>query len=251
MTSVVRSDVTPYYLQIADILRAGIGDGKWEPGQLIPSEASLCEMFAVSRTAIRQALGQLVTEGLLHKEKGRGTFVARPHVAIAVQELRGLFDEMTAAGRPVTTEVLRQEVTTAPVTMAAALNVPVGTSVVCVERLRRVAAEPLVHATTYLPWPRFADLIGADLTTSGLYAALDDMYAVQPQGGLRRLEGLSATPAQARLLGIRPRDAVLRVIASNVDGAGVTFEAFEAYYRGDRAVFEAVVRRRDDVDLLI
>src|SRR3954462_15956239 len=97
VTSVVRTDATPYYLQIADILRVGIGEGKWEPGQLIPSESSLCEMFAVSRTAIRQALGQLVAEGLLHKEKERGTFVARSHVAIAVQELRGLFDDMTAA----------------------------------------------------------------------------------------------------------------------------------------------------------
>jgi len=250
-TSVVRTDATPYYLQIADILRVGIGEGKWEPGQLIPSESSLCEMFAVSRTAIRQALGQLVAEGLLHKEKGRGTFVARPHVAIAVQELRGLFDEMTAAGRPVLTDVLRQEVTAAPVEMAAVLNVPVGTSVVCIERLRTVANEPLVHATTYLPWPRFADVVEMDLSASGLYAVLDERYGVQPHGGLRRLEAVSATPAQAKLLGVRARDAVLRVLASNVDGSGVTFEAFEAYYRGDRAVFEAVVRRWDDADLFV
>lgn len=251
VTSVVRTVSTPYYLQIADILRVGIGEGKWEPGQLIPSEASLCEMFAVSRTAIRQALGQLVTEGLLHKEKGRGTFVARPHVAIAVQELRGLFDEMTAAGRPVTTDVLRQEVTAAPVAMAALLDVPVGASVVCIERLRSVAGEPLVHATTYLPWPRFADLADIDLHATGLYGVLDERYGVHPHGGLRRLEALPATAAQAKLLRVRSKDAVLRVIASNVDATGAPFEAFEAYYRGDRAVFEAVVRREDSADLFI
>jgi GntR family transcriptional regulator len=251
VTAVVRTVSTPYYLQIADILRAGLGEGKWEPGQLIPSEASLGEMFAVSRTAIRQALGQLVSEGLLHKEKGRGTFVARPHMAISVQELRGFFDEMSAASRPVTTEVLRQEVSAAPVAMAALLNVPVGASVVCIERLRSVATEPLVHATTYLPWPRFADLVDIDLRTTGLYAELDERYGVQPHGGLRRLEALPATPAQAKLLRVRSRDAVLRVIASNVDATGAPFEAFEAYYRGDRAVFEAVVRRADTADLVV
>lgn len=251
VTSVVRTVSTPYYLQIADILRVGIGEGKWEPGQLIPSEASLCEMFAVSRTAIRQALGQLVAEGLLHKEKGRGTFVARPHVAIAVQELRGLFDEMTAAGRQVTTEVLRQEVTAAPVAIAPLLDVPVGSSVVCIERLRSVAGEPLVHATTYLPWPRFADLAEIDLHAAGLYAVLDEHYGVQPHGGLRRLEALTSTAAQAKLLRVRSRDAVLRVIASNVDVTGTPFEAFEAYYRGDRAVFEAVVRCEDSADFFI
>jgi GntR family transcriptional regulator len=248
--SVVRTVSTPYYLQIAEILRGGIAEGKWQPGQLIPSEASLCEMFAVSRTAIRQALGQLVVEGLLHKEKGRGTFVARPHVAIAVQELRGIFDEMSAAGRALTTTVVRQELAAAPVAMAALLDVPVATSVVCVERLRSVGGEPLVHVTTYLPWPRFADLLDVDLGGTGLYAVLDERYGVQPHGGLRRLEALSATAVQARLLGVRTRDAVLRVIASNVDAAGAPFEAFEAYYRGDRAVFEAVVRREDASDLL-
>jgi GntR family transcriptional regulator len=233
-------------LQIAEILRAGIADGKWEPGQLIPSEASLCEMFAVSRTAIRQALAQLVVEGLLHKEKGRGTFVARPHMAIAVQELRGFFDEMSAAGRAVTTRVLRQEVTSCPVAIASALAVPVGTPVVCLERLRTVAGEPLVHATTYLPWPRFAELLDADFGAAGLYATLDTAHGVRPHGGLRRLEAVSATPAQARLLGVRARDALLRVFASNVDANRVPFEAFDAYYRGDRAVFEADVRRRAD-----
>ena len=243
-TSVVRSVGTPYYLQIAEILRAGIGEGKWEPGQLIPSEASLCEMFAVSRTAIRQALAQLVAEGLLHKEKGRGTFVARPHMAIAVQELRGLFDEMSAAGRGVTTQVLRQELTTAPVAIASALAVPVGAPVVCLERLRSIGGEPLVHATTFLPWPRFADLLDVDLAEAGLYATLDERFGVRPHGGLRRLEAVSATPAQARLLGVRARDALLRVVASNIEETGVPFEAFDAYYRGDRAVFEADVRRR-------
>ena len=246
-TSVVRTVGTPYYLQIAEILRAGIAEGKWEPGQLIPSEASLCGMFAVSRTAIRQALAQLVVEGLLHKEKGRGTFVARPHMAIAVQELRGFFDEMAAAGRGVTTRVLRQEATTAPVAIASALAVPVGAPVVCLERLRSVAGEPLVHATTYLPWPRFAELLDVDFEAAGLYASLDETYGVRPHGGLRRLEAVSATPAQARLLGVRSRDALLRVFASNVDANGVPFEAFDAYYRGDRAVFEADVRRHPDI----
>jgi GntR family transcriptional regulator len=233
-------------LQIAEILRAGIAEGKWQPGQLIPSEASLCEMFAVSRTAIRQALAQLVVEGLLHKEKGRGTFVARPHMAIAVQELRGLFDEMSAAGRAVTTRVLRQEVTSSPVAIASVLAVPVGSPVVCLERLRSVAGEPLVHATTYLPWPRFAELLDVDFGTAGLYATLDTAHGVRPHGGLRRLEAVSATPAQARVLGVRARDALLRVFASNVDENEVPFEAFDAYYRGDRAVFEADVRRRAD-----
>lgn len=238
---VVRTMSTPYYLQIADILRAGIAEGKWEPGQLIPSEASLGEMFAVSRTAIRQALAHLVSEGLLHKEKGRGTFVSRPHVAIAVQELRGFFDEMSAAGRPVTTKVLRQEAVVIPAALAPALAVPTGARVVCLERLRNIGDEALVHVTTYLPLARFAGLLELDLSDRSLYAVLADDYGLQPHGGVRRLEAVSATSVQARLLGVRVRDALLRVTAINVDVAGVPFEVFEGHYRGDRTYFEALV----------
>lgn len=238
---VLRAGGLPYYVQVADHLRDEINSGRWTPGELIPSEAGLCEAFGVSRTAIRQALAELVGEGLLHKEKGRGTFVARPHMAITVQELRGFFDEMSAAGRSVITRVLRQEMAPAPVAMASALAVPVGSPVVCLERVRSVAGEPLVHATTYLPWPRYGDLLDVDLADHGLYATIDAMYGVRPHGGLRRLEAVSATPAQARLLGVRSRDALLRLVASNVDADGVPFEAFDAHYRGDRAVFEAEV----------
>jgi GntR family transcriptional regulator len=238
---VVRSVSTPYYLQIAEILRFGLAEGKWEPGQLIPSEASLCEMFGVSRTAIRQALAQLVSEGLLHKEKGRGTFVSRPHVAIAVQELRGFFDEMTAAGRPVSTKVLRHEAGVIPAVLAPALAVPTGARVVCLERLRSMGDEPLVHVSTYLPLTRFAGLLDIDLSDTSLYAVLNDDYGVQPHGGVRRLEAVAATASHARLLGVRARDALLRVTAINVDAAGAPFEVFEGHYRGDRTYFEALV----------
>src|SRR3954467_2828270 len=53
----------PYYAQLAAILRGAISDGDWPPGYALPSEADLCSMFGLSRTAVRQALAELSAEG--------------------------------------------------------------------------------------------------------------------------------------------------------------------------------------------
>ena len=49
----------------------------YSPGQIIPSESEFCRMFHVSRMTVRKALDELVAQGVLYKEKGRGTFVSQ------------------------------------------------------------------------------------------------------------------------------------------------------------------------------
>jgi GntR family transcriptional regulator len=65
----------PYYYQLQELLRQQITQGRWKLGQRLPSEKELCERYGVSRTTVRQAIGNLVTDGLLHHVKGKGTFV--------------------------------------------------------------------------------------------------------------------------------------------------------------------------------
>lgn len=69
-------DEKPLYLQVEDRLKANIESGAWEPGEQVPGEQILCKQFGVSRVTLRHALANLVNEGLMVKEHGRGTFVA-------------------------------------------------------------------------------------------------------------------------------------------------------------------------------
>ena len=66
----------PYYYQLENYLRDEISRGRWRPGDRVLSEEQLCKAFSVSRTTVRQAVGRLVTQGVLYHSKGRGTFVA-------------------------------------------------------------------------------------------------------------------------------------------------------------------------------
>jgi len=76
LTTIDRSSPIPIYHQLRDIIRSQIEDGTWGPGQSIPTEQELCHTYAISRAPVRQALGELVNEGLLVRRPGLGTFVA-------------------------------------------------------------------------------------------------------------------------------------------------------------------------------
>src|SRR5262249_9564843 len=63
------------YAQIAEVLRQRISSGDLAPGSLMPSEAALCDEFAVVRNAVRRALASLEDEGLIETLPGRGRVV--------------------------------------------------------------------------------------------------------------------------------------------------------------------------------
>ena len=240
--SVRRTGAVPYYAQLADLFREHITSGHWEPGRPLPSEQQIGEFFGLSRTAVRQALAQLAAEGLVRKEKGRGSFVRGPRrTEFVVQELRGFFDEMSEQGKAVETEVLLLETTVAPPEEAALLGIPTGSKVVQLDRLRSVDGEPICLATTLLPLPRFAGLAGQDLSASSLYDVLRDAFGVQPSTGWRTVEATGADRHAARLLGVRPGSPLLLLTSLNVDANGEPFEHFTAWYRADRTSFRIEV----------
>ena len=241
-SSIRKNGVVPYYAQLADLFREAIASGEWEPGRPLPSEQVIGEFFGLSRTAVRQALAELQAEGLVRKEKGRGSFVRGPRRAeFVVQELRGFFDEMSEQGKTVETDVLLLETAVAPAEEAALLGIPTGSEVVQLDRLRKVDGEPICLARTLLPLPRFAGLAGQDLSGSSLYEVLSEAFGVDPSTGWRTVEATSADRRTAGLLGVRPGSPLLLLTSLNVDANGEPFEHFTAWYRADRTSFRIVV----------
>jgi len=66
----------PIYYQLKEYIKKKIESGEFKPGDRIPTEQELCEMFDISRTPVRQALTELAYEGILYRRPGRGTFVS-------------------------------------------------------------------------------------------------------------------------------------------------------------------------------
>jgi GntR family transcriptional regulator len=108
--------------QLAQQLRQAIAGGGYRPGDRLPTEPQLAARHDVSRITARQAVMQLVREGLVVRRQGKGSFVAEPPVHHDLVDLRGIYDELVARGVNPTTELLDYAELVPPANVAQRLH---------------------------------------------------------------------------------------------------------------------------------
>ncbi|MCS7214635.1 MAG: GntR family transcriptional regulator [Thermodesulfovibrio sp.] len=75
-----REEHEKLYIQLYEILKKKIESHEWKVGTQIPTEEQLCDMFKVSRATVRNAVLELVRQGYLIRQQGKGTFVKKDYV---------------------------------------------------------------------------------------------------------------------------------------------------------------------------
>lgn len=239
-----RDSPIPFYAQLKEEIRIGIAHGEWKPGSQLPSEPDLCATFAVSRTVVRQALQELALEGVIRREKGRGTFVARPKINEALaQTLTGFFQDMTGQGRSPVSKVLNQAVRAASARAAGLLGLPDEEPVVEIERLRYIDGEPLVLVTTWLPQRLVPGLEEMDFRHQSLYQVLEQRYGLVIARGRRTMEAVGASLREAELLQVALGTPLMQLDSLGYLENGTPIELFHALHRGDRSRFEVELIR--------
>ncbi len=241
--SAARARVTdvpvPKYYRVKEALLDRIVDGSLSPGALIPSEPELCREFGVSRITVRKAIGDLVHEGKLRTEQGKGTFVVKPKLQERfVQRAFGIYQDMERRGLVVSTTVLRQEVIPAPPEVAVRLHLPAGKRVLLLERVRSVEGEKLLLSATYIPEDLCPGLRDDDLSSGSLYQLLREKYGLRIAWGERSLEAVAADQREARLLDLALASPLLLLDTVAYLPDGRPFEYSRVLQRGDRARIE-------------
>jgi GntR family transcriptional regulator len=237
----------PYYIQLINILKEKVQSGAWKPGDQIPGEQDLCELYGVSRTVVRQALLELELEGMVHRRKGKGTFIALPKISEGlVQKLTGFYQDMVERGLNPVTKVLHQEVVPADEKVARFLNISQGDQVIDILRLRFINDEPILLVTTYIPFEICPALATADITNRSLYEFLETECGIFIAKGHRYMEAVLAKEREAELLGIEPGAPLLMLDSISYSDSDRPIEYYHALHRGDRSRFEVeLVRTRE------
>ena len=215
-----------------------IDDG--EPGSALPTERELATRFDTSRTTVRQALAELVVEGKLERTQGRGTFISEPKL-ITLRQLTSFSEDLAERGARPRSEILAVSRVRADPQVAAALALPTGEQVACVERLRFADDAPIAHETAFLPGrlPR----LRAELERHGsLYRTLREVYGIEIDAAEDSVETALASPLHAGLLGCDTGLPMLLVCRTAWDRAGRPVEFTRSVFRGDR--FRFVARRQ-------
>lgn len=137
----------PKYNRLKENIRRMIEDEGLSEGQMIPSERQLCERYRVSRMTANQAIRELVNEGVLYREQGRGTFVAAAKIGHETARLTSFTQDMRARGMEVSSTLLELEVENAFASVARALRIDPEEGIIRLSRIRNADREPMTLET--------------------------------------------------------------------------------------------------------
>ena len=229
--SIDRSSPVPLYFQLAQHLEAEIRSGTLPVGTRLENEVALARELGLSRPTVRAAFGYLAERGMVARKRGYGTVVTREKLNRDVQ-LTSLHDDLIRAGQQPATKVLRNEVAVASESVAAALELPEGSLVICLERIRFADGEPIALMHNFLP-AALVRLNDEALETHGLYEILR-AAGIALTSATQRMSAKNALAAEARLLD-EPRGAALLTMERTVlDDRDRPVEFGQHVYRASR-----------------
>jgi len=200
-----RSSPIPLWAQVVDDLRRRLVDREFD--ERFPTDEELTRDYGVSRQTVREAVRQLSSQGLVVRQRGRGTSITAPTLEQPLHSLYSLASTVRAGGVEERSEVLAAERRGAPADVAERLVIDTGAEIAFVERLRIAGTEPIAWDRSWLPIPRAAALLEADLTSGGLYELLGAHCAVRITGGWERIKPVVPAAEERRRLRLPARVA--------------------------------------------
>lgn len=230
----------PIYLQIERILTQQIEQGILHSGDSIPSETVLAEQYKVSRMTARKAVDYLVRQGVVERQRGRGTFISQPtqelKMALPLDRHLTSSEVATSLNSSISNKLLHLEKIEAPNYIAQELGLEPGSLVWYMKRLRLVGEIPFVFESSYmLAEPMFADLESRHLNSSK-YSYLADKG--QKVGGSQKRIRAKLPPEEVRmLLGLKRDEPVLCAHSIACLESGQVFEASDIYYNQEHYTF--------------
>ncbi|GAB2883112.1 GntR family transcriptional regulator [Streptomyces mayteni] len=243
VTRIDRRSSVPFYSQLKEIIVADIVARGLEAGDRLPGDHELCERYEVSRTVVRQALLELEHEGVIRREKGRGTFVDDPRTSRGFGgALVGSFEDIQGGAGAQHSRVMRRGFVPAGARVAADLGVEEGVEVVEIERIREVGGVPWAFTRTQLPRDIGEPLLRAQLEDVSLFGILEREYGVRFERARRTIVAEQASDHVAEALRMTPGAPVLVMRSVSFDSSGRAIERFAGFHRGDRSRLDVEVR---------
>jgi GntR family transcriptional regulator len=244
MPTLERSNPLPLYYQLKEVLKQQIRAGHLAPHTAIPSEPELVAQYHVSRATVRQALTELVHEGLLYRQHGRGTFVCEPRVQQqAVNEFTSLSEELHRRGKRPGGVLLVSELVRGSQAVREHLRLTDEEQVVRLERLRKADETVIAFEIDYLPYPRAINIYQrAQEVGEGSLYHLMMAEGLQPYLAEQVFAAGVACSREAELLGLMENELGLRLMSTAFDETGAPIEYTEAFFPEKLYDFRLILR---------
>lgn len=243
MPTLERSNPLPLYYQLKEALKQQIISGHLAPRSTIPSEPELVASYHVSRATVRQALSELVREGLLYRQHGRGTFVSDPRVQQDIGELTSLTQELRKRGLRPGSLLLVSELVRGSTEIRRQLRLGETDQALRLERVRLADDLPIAHEIDYLPYPRAASVYERikELADGSLYSLMAS-EGLAPATVEQSISGDAASQRAADVLRIHPGEPGVHLASTTFDQTGLPIAYGETFFPRNRYILRVSLR---------
>lgn len=244
----------PKYHQIYLVLREQLHEGRFAQG--LPGELALMRQFGVARVTVRRALQELADEGLIARERGRGTRPVPPTVAAGSRaaagrrqttHLSGLLENLVSMTENTTVRVLEVGQVGASGDVAEALQLAAGAPVQKAVRVRSTREGPLSHITTWVPAELALNFGKRELASKPILVLLEEA-GVRVGSARQTISARLADAQVATHLGVAVGSALLAVRRLIRDEEGRPVQWLHGLYRPDRYEYQMQLSRVGDID---
>lgn len=229
----------PLYLQLMEKLEQHIKDGTYKVK--IPSEREIMDEFYVSRSTVRQAVGELVNNGILVKKPGKGTFIAIKPIDDWLGNLSSTTETIERMGMNAGVKLLESKI----IDLTPELQLKTGLlQTFHFKRLRYANQIPVGIENHYYPISLGKKISTYDLNKETLYDLLETQLGIPTFEAEQVIRAGNPTTSDADLLGIDSNEPVLFTDRKIVDMDQQFVEFEQAIYRGDMYSFKIKLSRK-------
>ena len=232
----------PLFEQLRDAILQMIEQGKYKPGDFIPSERELAEQYAISRVTVRQALNSLVQDGVISKKQGKGNFVATQRIETKLDSLLGFVEEFAVQGIACEILVIQQGYEIAPPDIVSAMRAHNDPEMFLLVREINVENKALGVDYTYIPRSVAYQFDQMDFREVILYRLLEQR-GYKLLSAEQTITAEMPNPQDCALLRINAKTPMLvRCRVAYVEG-NLPIAYSRTLYRGDRYRYSLTLSR--------
>lgn len=243
-----RQGPTPVFEQITHWMREKIQSGEWADDHKLMSETDLASRLNVSRGTLRKAIESLISEKLLVRIHGKGTFV-RNKVLLEQQpnwRVAGFSNDLINRGIPYSTEVLINEIVKPPEDIQEILNLSPTDNIFHMHRLRMINEHPVLLIENHIAYDHCKGIEMMDFSTQQLYSTLENHFRINFDWAKRSFKSITADRDIAEHLKIKKHAAVMFFEELYHDANNTPIEYTRAWFDGQVFYIKTSIKREDE-----
>jgi DNA-binding GntR family transcriptional regulator len=252
MPNLDNNSPVPMYYQIANYLRDSIRSGQWHGGDYLPPELELAKTFNVSRVTMRQALAELVKDGIISRQRGAGTVVSKHSFPIIhdLSPAATFLSDIIAQGNKFSSKIIEKAIFDTPLPIVIGkLQIESNHSVYFIKKLNFLNDEPISISRTWLPSAMYPGIIDADLVNNSFSSLQHNKYKIIPASSDYWIEAIRPTETDFNIFGKRVDSPWFLVTLVNFLKDGRPVEYGSTIWPGDRIRFHFQVHDSGSTNL--